>query len=222
MNWIPQEEIYGEFTWHKQLHQGKSFSSPPTSPAARKKNRRHKIAQSWNCRVAIAKRIPKFARICSSRRKKCALFFADLSLPSWPLAWFGQRPEKWWKCTAANWDQSAEGAEVAVLVLPHSGSHKTLETGITGSLGKAYGFVCKILSSPRSTTRYNNENSLKTQKVVEWKSKTFSSTSREPETTLRCYCKGMAKGAQEEGTYLHTLIQSPAFPGHSSVWKDVP
>lgn len=207
MNWIPQEEIYGEFTWHKQLHRGKSFSSPPTSPAARKKHRRHKIAQSWNYCIAVAKSIPKSARICSSRRKKYALFFADVSLSSWLLTWFGQRIENWSKCRciAVHWDQSAERAEVAALVPPHSGNHKTLETGITGSLVKAYRFACKILSSPRNRPRYNNENSLKTQKVVGRKSKTFSASSREPETTLRCYCKSVAKGAQEEGTCLHTL-----------------
>lgn len=65
------------------------------------------------------------------------------------------------RCIAVNWDQSAEGSEVAALEIPHSGNPKTLETGITGSLGKANRFVCKILSSPRNTLRYNNENSLK-------------------------------------------------------------
>lgn len=55
--------------------------------------------------------------------------------------------------------------------------------------------------------------------MVEWKSKTFSASGREPETNLRCYCKGVAKGAQEEETFAH-FGQSPAFPGHISVCKD--
>lgn len=165
-----------------------------------KKHRRHKTAQSWNNCVATAKSIPKLARTFGSRRKKYAVFFADVSLPCWLLV--GSN----WRCIAANWDQSAEGAEVAALVLPHSGNHKTSEAEITGSLGEANRFVCKILLPPKNTSRYNNENSLKTQEVVGWKSKTFSASSREPETILRCCCKGVAKGAQEEGTYLHTLV----------------
>ena len=135
------------------------------------------------------------------------LFLADVSLPSWLLACFGQWLEERSKCRciAVNWDQSAERAEVAALAFPDAGNHKTLEIKVTGSLGKAHRCVCKILSSPRNRPRYNNENSLKTQKVLRWKSKTSSASSREPETTSSCYCKGIAKGVQEDVTCLYAL-----------------
>lgn len=137
------------------------------------------------------------------------LFLADVSLSSWLLACFGQQIEEQSKCRciAVNWDQSAERAEVAALAFPHAGNHETLEIKVSGSLGKAHRFVCKILSSPRKRPRYNNENRLKTQKVLRWKSKTFSASSREPETTSSCHCKAVAKGVQEDVTCLHTLAR---------------
>lgn len=135
------------------------------------------------------------------------LFLADVSLSSWLLASFGERIEERSKCrcTAVNWDQSAKRAEVAALALPHAGNHKVLEAQVTGSLGKAHRSVCNIWSSPRNRPRYNNENSLKTQKVLRWKSKTFSASSGGSETTSSCSCRGVAKAAQEDVTCLHAL-----------------
>lgn len=103
----------------------------------------------------------------------------------------------------------------------HAGNHKTLEIKVTGSLGKAHRFVCKILSSPRNRPRYNNENSLKTQKALRWKSKTFSASSREPEATSSYCCEGVAKGVQEDAACLqalacHLLSQAMAQCGRMS------
>lgn len=149
MNWIPQEEIYGNCIWLKQLHQGNSLYSPPLPYSKETTGAAWSSAKPglWCCSreecAQISQTYPaaEGRNICPSLQMFCC--HPDC---------FGQgtREHSKCRCVAVSWDHSAAAPLVAALSLPQTGNHEALETEVAKALGEARTFACEGLSSPRS------------------------------------------------------------------------